>query len=300
MNLTNTSSIIWVDLSGQEFTRASVGALVTPIVERSLGESSYACTIDAQWANVTIQSSFLGLPYIVNGEPSNWYQPQDDSTPRYHGRHVSISPAWATLVNPPLTTAQNTSSSPFDILLNATTLSDGESQYMAERIEAILAVLLADRMARVSADETLQGTITNINQVLQISGGQPFTEPSSDSQYHRLTFQTAVTGYAYGLRSTTGIITSTLVSIIILLCYVAIAMIHVLYTLCISGVFISQWKNVIDLVALAFHSNITDIPSMHDTSTGIKTTRPLKTLVVLRPTDRHIEMVFDKEEGRLL
>jgi hypothetical protein len=293
------SSITWVDLSGQELIRASVGALVTPVVEQPLGESTYACTIDAQWANVTIESSFLGLPYNVNGQPPNWYQPQDDSNGRYRGRHVSISPAWASLVNPPLITAQNTSSSPFDILLSATTLSDGESQYMAEKIEAILAVLLADRMARVSADATLQGTITDINQVLQISGGQLFTAPPLDSRYHRLTFQTAVTGYAYGLRGTTGIITSTLVSIILLLCYVAIAVTHVLYTLCISGVFISQWKNVIDLVALAFHSNITNIPSMHDTSTGIKTTRPLKTLVVLRPTDRHVEMVFDTEEGSL-
>lgn len=57
---------------------------------------------------------------------------------------------------------------------------------------------------------------------------------------------------------------------------------------------------MIDLVALAFHSKITNIPSMHDTSTGIKTTRPLKTLVRLRPIDRHIEVVFDTEEGSLL
>ncbi|KAJ5739671.1 hypothetical protein N7533_012455 [Penicillium manginii] len=306
VNLTNVSfesaasSITWVDLSGQELIRASVGALVTPIIEQTLDRSTYACTIDAQWANVTIESSFLGLPYIVNGVPPNWYQPQDDSTGRYHGRHVKISPAWASLVNPSLITAQNTSSSPFDILLAAATSSDGESQYMPDKIEAIIAVLIADRMARVGADATFQGTITNINQVLQINDGQLFTAPPSDSQYHRLTFQTAVTGFAYGLRGTTGIITSTLVSIIILLCYVAIAVTHVLYSLCISGVFISQWRNVIDLVALAFHSDITNISSMHGTSTGIETTRPLKIIVVLRPTDRHIEMVFDKEEGSLL
>jgi hypothetical protein len=154
-------------------------------------------------------------------------------------------------------------------------------------------------MARVSADATLQGTITNINQVLQISGGQLFSASPSEFQYHSLTFQTAVTGFAYGLYSTTGIIASTLVSIIILLCYIAIAVTYVLYTLCISGLFISQWKNVLDLVALASHSDVTHIPSMHDTSTGIKSTRPLKTLVVLRPANSHIEMVFDEKEGRL-
>ncbi|KAJ5174516.1 uncharacterized protein N7482_000393 [Penicillium canariense] len=292
------SSITWVNLPSQEFIRASVGALVRPSFEHH-DESIYACTIDAQWANVTIESSFLGLPYIVNGNPPTWYQPQDG---QYHGRHVSISPAWASLVNPSLITAQNTSSSPFDILLNATTLSDGESQYMAERIEALLAVLLADRMARVSADATLQGTITDINQVLQISGGQLFEPPPLDSEYQRMTFQTAVTGYAYGLRGTTGIITSTLASILLLLCYVAIAVTHVLYTLCISGVFVSQWQNVLDLVALAFYSNITGIPSMHDTSTGIKTMGPLKTVVVFRPMNKHIEMEFPppEETGKLL
>lgn len=294
-----TSPIKWVDLSDQKLIRASVGAIIMPIGEQPLGKTTYACTIDARWANVTIKSSFLGLPYIVNGEPPNWYEPQDESPGRSRGRQVSINPAWASLANPSLVTAQNTSSSPFDILLNATTLSNGESQYMAEKIEAILAVLLADRMARVSADTTIQGTITNINQVLQISGGQLFTASPSEFQYHSLTFQTAVTGFAYGLRGTTGIIPSTLVSIIILLCYIAIAVTYVLYTLCISGVFISQWKDVLDLVALASHSNVTHIPSMDDTSTGIKTTRPLKTLVVLRPADSHIEMVFDKEEGRL-
>jgi hypothetical protein len=296
----NASSITWVDLSGQKLSRASVGAVVTPNVKLPSGETTYACTIDAQWANVTIESSFLGLPYIVNGEPPNWYQPQDDSTPRYHGRHVSIDPTWASLVNAPLITAENASSNPFDLLLAATTLSDEESQYMAEKIEAILAVLLADRMARVSADATLQGAVTNINQVLQISGGQLFTEPSPGSQYHRLTFQTAVTGYAYGLRSATGIIPSTLVSIIILLCYVAIAITHVLYALCISGVFISRWKNVIDLVALAFHSNITYAPLMHDTSTGIETTGPLQTLVAFRPKDEDVEMAVITKEGTLL
>lgn len=293
----NASSITWVDLSGRDLSRASVGAVVTPNVKLGSGESTYACTIDAQWANVTIESSFLGLPYIVNGEPPNWYQPQDDSTPRYHGRHVSIDPAWASLVNAPLTTAESASSKPFDLLLSSTTFSDGEGQYTAEKIEAILAVLLTDRMARVSADATLQGAVTNINQVLQISGGQLFTAPSSDSQYHRLTFQTAATGYAYGLRSTTGIIVSTLVSIIVLLCYVAIATTHVLYTLCSSGIFVSQWENVLDLVALAFHSNVTNITSMDHTSTGIKTTKPLKTLVVLRPKDRDIEIAFVKKEG---
>jgi hypothetical protein len=305
VNLTNDSlgsaisPITWVDLSDQKLKRASVGAIIMPIGEQPLGKTTYACTIDARWANVTIKSSFLGLPYIVNGEPPNWYQPQDEYPDQYQGRHVSISPAWASLANPPLVAAQNTSSSPFDILLNATTLSIGESQYMAEKIEAILAVLLADRMARVSADATLQGTITNINQVLQISGGQLFSASPSEFQYHSLTFQTAVTGFAYGLYSTTGIIASTLVSIIILLCYIAIAVTYVLYTLCISGLFISQWKNVLDLVALASHSDVTHIPSMHDTSTGIKSTRPLKTLVVLRPANSHIEMVFDEKEGRL-
>ncbi|KAF3392489.1 hypothetical protein F1880_008790 [Penicillium rolfsii] len=298
VNLTNddpgsaTSSITWVDLSDLKLKRASVGAIVMPIGEQPLDKTTYACTIDARWANVTVKSSFLGLPYIVNGEPPNWYISEDQS-PSFH---VSISPAWASLANPPLVPAQNTSSSPFDMLLNATTTSDGASQYMAEKIEAVLAVLLADRMARVRADATLQGTITNIDQVLQINGGQLFTASPSDSQHHRLTFQTAVTGFAYGLRRTTGIIPSTLVSMIILLCYIVIAGTYVLYTLCISGVFISKWKNVLDLVALASHSNVAHVQSMNGTSTGIKTTKALKTFVVLEPADSHIRMVFGENQ----
>jgi hypothetical protein len=177
--------------------------------------------------------------------------------------------------------------------LAAKHLSGGESQYMVEKIEAILAILVADRMGRVSADATLQGTITKISQVLQIIGGTLFAPPSLDFQYHTLVFQTAVTGFAYGLRGTTSIITSTLISIIILLCYITIAVTHIVYTLCISGVFVSNWQNVMDLVALAFHSKITYVPSMRDTSMGIKTTGPLKTIVAFKPVDDHIEIEIE-------
>jgi hypothetical protein len=108
---------------------------------------------------------------MVNGAPPNWYQRQMLSGGQYHGRRVSISPDWAIQTNPHLPAENNTT--PFDKLLAAAS-SSALNNDMAQKIEAVLAVLLADRMACVGASATLQGTLTDIDQVLRSNGGQAF------------------------------------------------------------------------------------------------------------------------------
>jgi hypothetical protein len=301
------SSIQWVQLTGTAFANTSIGALVRPTYPyQSENDDVYACSVDAQWANATIQSSFLGLPYIVNGVPPKWFQPQTHTGGRYQGRRVSISPAWAALANPPLpvafqtdnsnnlTTTTTMTATPFDKLFAAAS-SSALANDTAQKIEAVLAVIFADRMARICADTALQGNMTDIDQVLRPSKGDLFTHPGPSSSYHPFFLDTAVTGYAYGLRTSSGILASTLFAVLILLIYVVIGTSYVIYTGFFSHWCVNAWKGMTELLALALHSDVTDVEAMRNTSAGIGTFGPLQTPIAFMAREGHVEMVFGKD-----
>ena len=146
--------------------------------------------------------------------------------------------------------------------------------------------------------------------MLRPNGGHVFTPPAPSSSYHRFSFKTTVTGYAFGLHTTSGIAPSTLVSVLILLLYAIIATSYIFYTIFFAGWHISAWENMTELLALALRSDVTEVEAMRNTSTGIETFEPLKARVVLRARGGHVEMVFDrdgdgswqsrKEEGKVM
>jgi hypothetical protein len=296
----STSPIKWVNLIGPAFTNTSIGALVRPIHPKGSGDDDiYACSVDAHWANATIQSSFLDLPYILNGVPPNWYQPETQSSGRYCGHRISISPAWAALANPPLPSPSQNNITAFEKLFAATNSSTTTGD-LTQKIQAVLAVLLADRMGRVSSIATIQGKITNIEQVLQPNGGHIFTLPPSSPSYHLFSLKTAVSGYAFGLRTTSGIVASTIVSNLILLFYATIGTLYLVYTVLFSRWHVNAWAGITELLVLALHSDVAGVEAMRNTSAGIETIRPLKTGVVFLVRDGHVEMVFRGDGCRSL
>lgn len=290
----STSSIKWVNLIGPAFTHTSIGALVRPAYpKRSNSDDVYACSVEAQWANATIQSSFVGLPYIVNGVPPDWFQ-REISASQYHGRRVSISPGWAALANPPLTAPSQNTINAFDKLLIATN-SSGATNDLAQKIEAVLAVLLADRMARINGIATIEGNITNIDQVLEPNGAHVFAHPPPSSSYHAFSLDTAVTGYAFGLRTASGIESSTLIANLILLLYATIGTSYVVYMVLFSRWDVNAWEGMTELLVLALHSDVAGVEAMRNTSAGIETIGPLKTGVVFVARDGHVEMVLGED-----
>lgn len=290
----STSSIKWVDLTGPAFTRTSIGAFVKAPYDRTSGSDEiFACSIDAQWANATVQSSFLKLPYMVNGEPAEFYL-REQPYNKYHGRRVSISPAWADLANPSLTLPSQNATTAFDKLLAAAD-SSAPTKNLAEKFEAVLSVLLAIRMADVSGTATTQGNMTDRYQILNPQGGHIYTPPAPASSYHPFSFSIAVTGYAFGLRTASGIATSTLASVLILLVYASIATFYIFYTIFFSRWYISAWETMTELLALALRSDVTGVEAMRNTSTGIETFEPLKARVVFRARNEHVEMVFNRD-----
>ncbi|ERF74501.1 hypothetical protein EPUS_03939 [Endocarpon pusillum Z07020] len=294
----STSSIKWVNLTGPAFTKTSVGAFVkAPYDKTSSGDEIFACSIDAQWANATVQSSFLNLPYMVNGEPTEFYLREQPHN-KYQGRRVSISPAWAELANPSLTIPAQNATTPFDKLFAAAD-SSNPTQYSAEKIEAALAVLLAIRMADISSTATIQGNMIDRYQLLRPNGGHIFTPPAASPSYHRFSFQTTVTGYAFGLRTASGIATSTLASVLILLVYASIATSYIFYTIFFSRWHMSAWENMTELLALALRSDVSGVEALRNTSTGIETFEPLKARVVFRARGEHVEMVFDRDGNEI-
>ena len=293
---TSASYIQWVKLVGSAYINTSIGALVSPAHSNGQGNDDiYACSVDARWANTTITSSFVGLPYMVNGVPSDW--PQTPSSGKYRGHHVAIDPAWAALANPFLPLPSQGSITPFDKLLDAANPSAPVND-MAQKVEAVLAVLLADRMARVSSTATIQGNVTDIYQVLRPNGGHLFSHPAPSSFYHPLTLTTTVTAYAFGIRNASGILASSLISTLILLIYAAIATCYLIHTFLFSRVYINAWRGMTELLVLALQSDVTGVETMRNTSAGIETLGPLKSRVMFLVRGGHVEIGFDQNGDR--
>ncbi len=88
-----------------------------------------------------------------------------------------------------------------------------------------------------------------------------------------------MTGHASGLRTASGITTSTLASVLFLLVYASIATFYIFYTIFFSGLHISACETMTELLALALRSDVTKVEAMRNTSTGIETFEPLKAMV---------------------
>ena len=259
-----TPTLSWVDLPEADFGANSIGAFA--ILPASASSSSisqlYSCTIDAGWTNVTATASFLDGPHLISGEPKNWLLNGKlvPGRPERELKPVSIDIAWAQKLNPVISTDSNTTS--FSQLLTNTQLfiHPQNTIDLANVLEAILAVVLIDAMARTASTATVQGTLKGVNQdeawmseflpshPIFNKGGSAFNLPPSFDRQNATQFRMTVTtnGYAYGPSA------ATIVSCTILGVYILLALAHVAYTIVFTRLSSSSWDSVAEIVALAW------------------------------------------------
>ncbi|ETN40352.1 uncharacterized protein HMPREF1541_04629 [Cyphellophora europaea CBS 101466] len=276
--------IQWVSLEDGNSNETALGALVN-VANRATSANAeyYACTVQAQWGSVEMQSSFLGTPFQVTGSPSDFYEPHIP-TSRYRGTNVEISVEWASELGLDQFVGDSNRTA-LDLMLEAgapNTISEG-------KVEAALAVAIAENMAWTHADAALSEAVPG-----QALSWQAFDDlaarSASNGMGSELTFDAAVVGFAYGIRTATGISTSALLSTIVLVAYICLSAVLVVMELW-SRKHVHAWSNVTDLIALALNSSAG--PSMHNTSVGVAAVKTLKLPVILQQKDggSSVEMV---------
>ncbi|KEF55957.1 uncharacterized protein A1O9_07537 [Exophiala aquamarina CBS 119918] len=285
----NSSALEWIDLEGPEFSRTSVGVLVsTNIFSGSPTPETYACSIDAQWGDATIRTSFLGLPYAVDGEPPEFYEPSIHAS-RYHGRRITISPEWAAQTFSSLL-SNTTGTSIFDQLLMTSALPS--HAYNASKVEAVLAIALTEQMARIKSRAPNQIISSDANKV-HFSAKTESDNTVQASRHHNFTLEVTVTGYGYGLRTAGGISVSSTLAIVTLFAYTLVVAFHMMRQLS-SRCYVNSWNNFIDIVVLALNSPAG--ADMKNTSAGVKTLGVLGFLTSFRAQNGAVQMVIGEKQ----
>ena len=146
------TKLTWLKLDGQSHSQTSAGVVVRLPPRSNYSSSiSLACSIDAQWSKSTIATTFLNSPLVVDGFDPYFYQPTREGS-TYVGSKVNISPEWAESINHLASKASNQTA--FDMLLN-TGKNPKDSDTAIPKVEAILSVLVAESMAWIGSDASV-------------------------------------------------------------------------------------------------------------------------------------------------
>ncbi|KIW27702.1 uncharacterized protein PV07_07419 [Cladophialophora immunda] len=282
-----------VELGGNSSSHTSVGALVqVPNPETGADPAaSYACSIDADWARSSVSSTFLGSPFVVDGYPPDFFEPDAEGS-TYSGTRIKIHPSWGVSLNPVVDDSRVSNQTSFDMLYSAgympTTSSDAQF-----KIEAILAVLVAEGMSWIGSEADI-GTGVSAADLASMSWDK-LPQLESVPGAHRLTFVTSILGYGYGLRSAEAYSVGRLLSLLTLAMYCAVVTAYMITQIARNRQSTRIWENMLQMVSLALQS-----PSAHPgpSNIGDSKGRALlrrKVRIVLR--NGHAGMVLDGFQG---
>jgi hypothetical protein len=285
LNRSALSTLEWVTLEPETFPHASVGVVVRTSGSSAEGAPEmYACSTNAQWSYANAQSTFMGGPYLVEGSPVDFFIPADKGN-KYQGSQVRIEPEWATHLNYRLNRSDRTLTV-FDTLMHA-----GRRIASAEKVEAVLAVLLAQSMASLGENAIIQGNTPDRDGVLdsvKSTAEALYSRPG----YHQLTLETKIYGYAYGVRSASGVSVSSLLSVVIL-CFYLLVVTTFLWKKLRSKYHVNSWHTFTNLIALALNSS--PGPDMTSFSAGVEKLETLRLPVTFAVNKNDsIEMVIGK------
>jgi hypothetical protein len=274
----------WVDLASQNIKGASIGALVLPGagLVSTTPQPLYACTVDAQWANASAQSSFLQGPYQITGWPDFFFDPTATGSD-YQGQHIAMTPEWAALVNPSID-SNGTNTTAFDKLFTAGSLD--KPDYVVPKIEAVLAVLVVERLSQIRSNATV---LTDVNLAGRILRGNATLSAEMSPGLYRFDFVTLVTGYGYGLFRATGLSMATLFSVMMLLAYCVITVSHFVVRFAFSGVYVDAWNNTTELFCLALQSPPSQ--DMCNSGVGVDRIGTLRTPIRIAAQGGHVQIV---------
>lgn len=284
-NVTKSSSLIeWVDLASRNVETDSIGVLIQPIdsiTSISVG-TMYACTVNAQWANASAQSSFLQGPYQISGMPSFFFAPESPGS-EYHGQNVGISPTWAALANPLIDSA-NGNMTAFDKLLLAGSLQNPAS--VLHKIEAVLAVLIVERMSWIGSHASVLAEIDIPKRILRSNAAASVTTVKNPYKFELVT---VITGYGYGLQRASGISAGIVFSVVMLLAYCVVIITYLFTNVLYTGVCVDAWDNVTELICLALQSPPSQ--EMINTNAGVDAVSTLQTPVKFVVEGNNVHMI---------
>jgi hypothetical protein len=304
----STPSLTWVELPEGTFGLSSIGGIVALPGSNTTGPGGriVTCTLDARWANSTVTVSFTGGPKVVRGEPPNWFTTsrlQKNSNGELKWPQINISPQWADYLDP---SVEGLNISTFTLLGNSIGRlgNIALAPFSNNAVEAILAVILAEGLSRISNMATIQGSLKGfeknewMSQILPDksvfgTGGSAFNYTfSSGGPFEKFEMKTAVNGYGYGIT------TATILSSLVLLTYSLIATVYVIHSTCFSRSTSSAWESISEVIALAMNS--APAPNLRNTGAGISSLKTLKEKVRIGVNDdEQLQMIFvdETEEG---
>ena len=241
----------WTTLdSNPQLLDASIAVLVR--LKTAAGAGDYACTIQAQWANATTSTSFISTNYLVESAVPGfeYYALNDDE---YRGRTVVIEPQWAQQSVEKLVVSQ-TNTTVFENFWNLGQTSDD----LSIKLEAILSVLFVEKMAHTGSG-TVPLSITSKDLCLKIQGelvppSQTAAATSAEVNQRDFALKTAMTGYGYGLYTTSGLSASVLVSMVVLYVYSAVTLGHLVSLYVGEDPYIVSWREEREMLLMCLWS----------------------------------------------
>jgi hypothetical protein len=172
----------------------------------------------------------------------------------YKGQQVTLTSSWAMSVNHPLD-PKTSNATPFDKLFLAGSLHDQDAD--VHKVEAILAVLIAERMSWVASSAYVLAEVDVASRILQPATVIPDIAPRADavaSNAYTFDFTTTVSGYGYGLRRSTGLSEGNLLAMIVLVAYCTMTVLYLVGRVIVNDVYIDAWDNITELLCLALQS----------------------------------------------
>lgn len=281
------SSISWVALNGSAFALTSVGVIVQ--IRGSVGNqnvSSFACSINAQWSNTTISTTFLGSPFLVDGFPPYFFEPDREGS-TYSGSRISIDPVWASSANRVINNVTN--ETVFESLYTAGR-APGNLKEASSKVEAILSVLIVESLAWLGADAStkLDDPTTDQSLVTWETISRLQVQASAAS----FIFRTTVFGYGFGVQTANYFSTGRFLSVFTLLAYSVIVATYLLYQLLFPENNGSFEDSSLDLLLIALKTPSADGEFLH---TGSK--ESLRRNVKIISANNKMKMIIDPGTG---
>ncbi|KAH0536772.1 hypothetical protein FGG08_006375 [Glutinoglossum americanum] len=296
----SNANLYWVKLDGATAPNSTMGAVVVLPIPKDENRLVYmTCNIDARWAESLIWRFYADNTMNVWGAPSN--VPTFDIGRvnfNWTWRAISSTVEWAQSLNPVIDD-QNTTT--FSSIAATAAINSSSDVTHAPVIEAILAMMFADGLARIGSTASLQGQLKEggdpngssdgkwVDEFMKF-GDAYYLPEQAPSNWLKPRLRVSVYGWSYTSRDPT-----SRFALSILFTHILLAICHLMYSL-IWGLSSSSWDSPAEITALALNSKPSAI--MQNTCAGITRRETMGTHVRIVATKgeegekNHLEMQF--------
>ena len=250
----------WVELPQPQFNGSSIGAIVMlprPVSNLTTPQDIALCNLAAGWGTTTLQMQQFagGVGSVSSSIPERFLAPTlccingediGEATPevlntltwnytQYPQRSTNITQEWAQYLNPIVRSANR---SVFDLIMQETVPNaDPDASYSASRnANWVLVELIANGLARIGFESTLQGSLKSVKSVdgtswidgnywLSGRGNMFEVDPIQSKDWLKFHVNSTLQGYAYNTETA-----APRVAIGILTLYCVIALAHLFYS----------------------------------------------------------------------